>query len=70
MTKHPYEIHDGQIHVDSRNEGLGIEVNMDAITAAHQLYREHNLGARDDAKAMQYLIPHWQYDPKKPALVR
>lgn len=70
LTKHPYEIHDGQIHVDSRNEGLGIEVNMDAITAAHQLYLEHNLGARDDAKAMQYLIPHWQYDPKKPALVR
>ena len=25
---------------------------------------------RDDAVAMQYLIPGWKYDHKKPALVR
>ena len=28
------------------------------------------LGARDDAAAMQYLIPNWTFDPKRPCLVR
>jgi len=28
------------------------------------------LGARDDAMAMQYLIPNWKFDPKRPCLVR
>jgi len=26
------------------------------------------LGARDDAMAMQYLIPGWTFNPKRPAL--
>ena len=43
---------------------------MDAIKKAHQLYVDNNLGARDDAAAMQYLIPGWKFDPKRPALVR
>ncbi|MFR0771382.1 MAG: glucarate dehydratase, partial [Limosilactobacillus pontis] len=37
---------------------------------AHQLYVDNHLGARDDAAAMQYLIPGWKFDPKRPALVR
>ena len=37
--------------------GLGVEIDRDAIMAAHALYREHGLGARDDAAAMQYLMP-------------
>ena len=28
------------------------------------------LGARDDAAAMQYLIPGWKFDSKRPCLVR
>jgi glucarate dehydratase len=28
------------------------------------------LGGRDDAIAMQYLIPGWEFDPKRPCLVR
>ncbi len=40
------------------------------VEQAHELYREHGLGARDDAVAMQYLIPGWTFDPKRPALVR
>ena len=43
---------------------------MDAIERAHQLYLQHGLGARDDAMAMQYLIPGWKFNPKMPALVR
>ena len=50
--------------------GLGVTLNMDAVEAAHQLYLQHGLGARDDAIAMQYLLPGWAFDPKRPALVR
>jgi len=38
--------------------------------AAHRLYQQHGLGARDDAIAMQYLIPGWTFDDKRPCLVR
>ena len=37
---------------------------------AHELYLEHGLGARDDSTAMQYLVPGWTFDPKRPCLVR
>lgn len=50
--------------------GLGVSLNKQAVDAAHQLYLQHGLGGRDDALAMQYLIPNWQFDPKRPCLVR
>ena len=50
--------------------GLGVELDMAAVEAANALYREHGLGARDDAIAMQHLIPGWRFDPKRPCLVR
>jgi len=50
--------------------GLGIEVDRGAIEKAHALYKSHGLGARDDAVAMQYLIPGWTFDDKRPCLVR
>jgi glucarate dehydratase len=43
---------------------------MHAVEAAHQAYRNMGLGARNDAVAMQYLIPGWTFDPKRPCLVR
>ncbi|WP_203650263.1 enolase C-terminal domain-like protein [Secundilactobacillus yichangensis] len=70
LTKNPYEIHDGAVAVPKTNEGLGIEVDLDAIKEANRLYVENQLGARDDAAAMQYLIPGWKFDPKRPAMVR
>ncbi|GAF39783.1 glucarate dehydratase [Agrilactobacillus composti DSM 18527 = JCM 14202] len=70
LTKNPYQIKDGQLSVPETNEGLGIELDMAAIKKANELYVEHQLGARDDAKTMQYLIPGWTFDPKKPAFVR
>lgn len=70
LTKNPYQIKDGQLSVPSTNEGLGVEIDLDAIKAANKVYIENNLGARDDAKTMQYLIPNWQFNPKQPALVR
>jgi glucarate dehydratase len=69
LTKKPLQIVDGQISVPTQS-GLGIELDMAAVESAHQLYLQHGLGARDDAMAMQYLVPNWSFNPKKPCLVR
>ena len=50
--------------------GLGVELDWDALAKAHELYRAKGLGSRDDAVAMQYLIPGWTFNNKKPCLVR
>ena len=69
LTKAPLQIVDGCIDLP-KAPGLGIEVDLDAVKAANALYLQHALGARDDAIGMQYLIPGWTFDPKKPCLVR
>jgi glucarate dehydratase len=43
---------------------------MSQVELAHRRYNRMELGARDDAIAMQFLIPQWTFDPKRPALVR
>ena len=50
--------------------GLGVDIDMDAVAKAHELYKGMGLGARDDSVAMQYIVPGWKYDNKKPCLVR
>jgi glucarate dehydratase len=50
--------------------GLGIEIDLDQVELAHATYNKLPAGARNDAAAMQYLIPGWTYDPKRPCLVR
>jgi glucarate dehydratase len=69
LTKDPLRIAGGEIAVPTR-PGLGVELDRDALAAAHELYLEHGLGARDDAIAMRYLIEDWQFDPKRPCMVR
>ncbi|HEX7867971.1 MAG TPA: glucarate dehydratase [Variovorax sp.] len=69
LTKAPLQIEDGFVKVPTRG-GLGVELDMDAVEKAHQLYLKHGLGARNDAQAMQYLIPNWTFDNKKPCMVR
>jgi len=69
ITKAPFEITDGYLTVPDR-PGLGVDLDMDRVAAAHELYQTQGLGARDDAIAMQYLIPDWSFDSKRPALVR
>ncbi|MGJ4914534.1 glucarate dehydratase [Bradyrhizobium sp. SZCCHNR3003] len=69
LTKAPLQIKGGRIAVPEQ-PGLGIEVDRSAIEKAHALYKSHGLGARDDAVAMQYLIPGWTFDDKRPCLVR
>ena len=69
LTKDPLQIKDGYIDVPAKS-GLGIEVDMDAVMKANQIYQQHGLGARDDAIAMQYLIPGWKFNNKMPCMVR
>jgi glucarate dehydratase len=69
LTKNPLQIVGGKIVVPDR-PGLGVEINRAALEAAHGLYKAHGLGARDDAIAMQFLIPGWRFDDKRPCLVR
>jgi len=69
LTVEPLRIVGGRISVPDR-PGLGVEVDMAQIEKAHRLYKEKGLGARDDAKTMQYLVPGWKFDPKRPCLVR
>jgi glucarate dehydratase len=69
LTKDPLQIKDGYVDVPAK-PGLGIEVDMDAVKKANQLYQQHGLGARDDAIAMQYLIPGWKFNNKMPCMVR
>ena len=69
LTKEPLKIVDGCVAVPNR-PGLGVEADMEQILKAHELYKERCLGGRDDAAGMQYLIPGWKFDAKKPCLVR
>ncbi|MGJ7602872.1 glucarate dehydratase [Variovorax sp. LT1R20] len=69
LTKSPLQIEEGFVKVPTRG-GLGIELDMAEVEKAHQLYLKHGLGARNDAQAMQYLIPNWTFDNKRPCMVR
>ncbi|MBW8844492.1 MAG: glucarate dehydratase [Burkholderiales bacterium] len=69
LTKEPLQIVGGHVKVPERS-GLGVELDMAEVEKAHALYKQHGLGARDDAIAMQYLIPGWTFNPKRPALDR
>ena len=69
LTKNPLQIVGGQVQVP-KQPGLGVELDRIEVEKAHQLYLAHGLGARDDAIAMQALVPNWQFDPKRPCMVR
>jgi glucarate dehydratase len=69
LTREPYPIQDGLIRVPDK-PGLGLEIDMAEVDKAHRAYQTLALGARDDALAMQFLIPGWKFNPKRPCLVR
>jgi len=69
LTKEPLQIVDGFVQVPKK-PGLGVELDMVEVDKAHALYLQHGLGARDDAVAMQFLVPGWKFDPKRPCFVR
>jgi glucarate dehydratase len=69
LTKDPLTIEGGFIRVPSR-PGLGVELDEAELEKAHQAYKNLGLGARDDAVAMQFLVPGWKFDNKRPCLAR
>jgi glucarate dehydratase len=69
LTREPFKIVGGKVAVPKK-PGLGVEIDLAQIDKHHRLYQEQALGARDDAIAMQYLIPGWKFDNKRPSLVR
>jgi glucarate dehydratase len=69
LTREPLQIKGGKIAIPEQ-PGLGVEIDRERLEAAHDLYRKEGLGARDDAMAMQFLIPGWTFDDKRPCLVR
>lgn len=69
LTKEPLTIQGGKVAVPKK-PGLGIEVDREQVQKAHKRYMENCLGARDDSIGMQYLVPNWKFDSKRPCLVR
>ncbi|MET9409809.1 enolase C-terminal domain-like protein [Streptomyces sp. NPDC002935] len=69
LTVDPPRIVDGEIALPDA-PGLGVRLDMDRLLAAHELYLKKALGARDDAVGMRFLVPGWEFDAKRPALVR
>ena len=69
ITKEPLRIADSELTVTDK-PGLGVEIDMAQVEQANALYSRIGTGARDDAAAMQFLIPGWKFDNKRPCLVR
>lgn len=69
LTKQPFSIADGYVQVPDQ-PGLGIEIDMEQVKKANELYEKMTAGERNDAVAMQFLIENWRFDPKRPCLVR
>ncbi len=69
LTKEPLQIVNGKIAVSDK-PGLGVELDMDQVMKAHELHKKLSTGARNDAMAMQYLIPGWKFDRKRPCMIR
>ncbi|RMC96644.1 glucarate dehydratase [Clostridium autoethanogenum] len=69
LTKDPFKIVGGMIDIPDK-PGLGVEIDMEQVKKANELYTKMSLGARDDSVAMQFLIPGWKFNNKRPCLVR
>jgi len=67
LTRDPLQIVDGKLTVPER-PGLGIELDLQQVEQANALYNKMRLAGRDDAAAMQFLVPGWKFDPKRPCL--
>ena len=71
LTKEPFQIKGGLVDVPKRKAGWAWNSTWPRSKRRISVYKSPGrLGARDDAAAMQFLIPGWKFDPKKPCLVR
>lgn len=62
-------IRDGKVRIPDA-PGLGVTINMEKVEKANRLYCQLGAHDRNDAAVMQYLIPGWKFDSKRPCLVR
>ncbi|WP_288428246.1 enolase C-terminal domain-like protein [uncultured Pantoea sp.] len=69
LTKEPLQIRQGKITVPDA-PGLGIELDWERLRQANEHYKSLPAGGRNDATAMQYLLPGWTFDRKRPAFGR
>jgi len=69
LTKEPLRIENSELKVPEK-PGLGVELDMAKVEEANRLYSAVGAVGRDDAAAMQFLIPGWKFDNKRPCLVR
>lgn len=69
LTAQPLRIQDGMIRVPD-TPGLGVRIDPGRLARAHELYKSMGLNRRDDSIGMQFLIPGWKFDNKRPSLVR
>lgn len=69
LTVEPPRITGGEVAVPD-TPGLGVDLDMDRLLAAHELYEDKALSGRDDAVGMRYLVEGWTFDAKRPCLVR
>ncbi len=69
LTRDGMQIQNGRITIPDR-PGLGVQVDMQAVLAANQLYNRLDTHERDDAAGMQFLIPGWKFDSRRPCMVR
>lgn len=69
LTKEPLQIVDGKIKLNGK-PGFGLELDMAKVEAAHELHKKLPSGARNDGIPMQFYYPGWQFDRKRPAMVR
>lgn len=69
LTHVPPKIRNGYLELPE-GPGLGISLDMEKVEAANALYRSLPDTNRNDALGMQFLIPGWAYNSKRPTLVR
>ncbi len=67
--QNPLQIINGSIAVPDA-PGLGVELDWEQVRRAHEAYKALPGGARNDAGPMQYLIPGWTFDRKRPVFGR
>ena len=69
LSREPLRIEGGRIRVPDA-PGLGVRIDPVELQRAHEDYLRLGEGSRDDAAAMQFLVPGWRFDPKRPSLER
>jgi glucarate dehydratase len=69
LNREPLRIEGGRIRVPDA-PGLGVRIDEAELQRAHEAYLRLGEGSRDDAAAMQFLVPGWRFDPKRPSLER